>query len=79
MVHAMEAVKSGELKVHQAVREFGVPLITLKDRISGRVRYGGNPGPEPYLTNDEESSLARFLITSCKLGHGKPKQEVFVL
>jgi len=28
------------------------------------------------LTNEEESSLASFLITACKMGHGKTKQEV---
>ena len=57
MIRAMEAVKSGELKVNQAAKEFCVPPTTLKDRT------GRNPGPEPYLTNDEESSLANFLIT----------------
>ena len=55
MIRAMEAVKSGELKANQAAKEFCVPPTTLKDRISGQVRHGRNPGPEPYLTNDEES------------------------
>jgi len=50
MTRAMVAVKSGELRVNQAAKEFGVPPSTLKDQISGRVRHGINPG-EPYLTN----------------------------
>jgi len=56
----MEAVKSGELKVNEAAREFDVPPTTLKDRISGRGRHGRNPGPEPYLTSNEENCLAEF-------------------
>jgi len=62
--------------VNQAAKEFGVLPTSLKDRISGCVRHGRNPGPEPFLTNKEESSLASFLITACKMGHGKTKQEV---
>jgi len=31
MVHLMEAVKSGESRMNQAAKEFGVPLTTLKD------------------------------------------------
>ena len=43
MIHAMEAVKSSELRVNQAAKEFDVPPTTLKDRISGRVRHGRKP------------------------------------
>jgi len=68
MIHAMEAVKSGEMSANKAIKEFAVPLTTLKDRILGRVRHGRNPGPEPYLNQEEESSLAIFLITACKMG-----------
>ena len=27
---------------------------TLKDRVTGRVRHGTNPGPSPYLNKEEE-------------------------
>jgi len=60
MTRAMEAVKSGELRVNQAAKEFCVPPSTLKDRILGRVRHGINPGLEPYLTNEEGSSLVSY-------------------
>jgi len=49
------------------------PQTTLKDKISGRVRHERNPGPEPYLNQDKENSLASFLI---KMGCGKTKQDV---
>ena len=76
MIRAMEAEKSGEISANKAAKEVDVPLTTLKDRISGRVRHGRNPGAEPYLNQDEESSLAIFLITACKMGHCKTKQDV---
>jgi len=38
MVHAMEAVKSGEMSANIAAKEFDVPQTTLKDRISGSNR-----------------------------------------
>ena len=68
MIHVMEAVKSGELKVNQAAKVFGVPPTTLKDQISGCLRYRRNPGPEPYLTSDEENSLAIFSSLPIKWG-----------
>ena len=76
MICAMEAVKSDELRVNQATKEFGVPTTTLKDQISGCVKYRKNPGPEPYLTTEEESSLTSFLISAYKMGHGKTKRDV---
>ena len=56
----MEAVKSGELRVNQAAKEFGVPTTTLKDRISGRVKHGRNPGPDPYLTTEKKAAWVVF-------------------
>ena len=41
----------------------------------GRVRHGRNPDPELYLNQDEESSSGSFLITACKMGHEKTKQD----
>ena len=73
MIHAMEAVK---LRVNQAAKEFGVLTTTLKDQISGCVKHRRNPGPELYLTTEEESNLASFLITACKMGHGKTKRDI---
>ena len=78
MINAMEAVRSG-MGVNRAALEYGVPKATLKDRIAGRVVHGIKPGPEPYLTAEEEDELATFLIEVCKMGHGKTKQEVLLI
>ena len=49
IMQAIEAVRSGEMGANQAARAFGVPASTLKDRLSGRVKHGTNPGPTPSL------------------------------
>ena len=76
MVAAMEAVKSGEMGVNRAALEHGIPKTTLKNRISGKVKHGTNPGPSSFLTKEEENELASFLTKACKMGQGKTKQEV---
>ena len=76
MVEAMEAVKSGRLGVNRAANEYNVSKTTFKDRISGRVKHGSNPGRQPYLKSSEENELEKFLIEVCKMGHGKTKREV---
>ena len=76
MVHAMTAVKDGEMGVNRAAQQFGVPKTTLKVRLSGRVPHGRVSGPEPYLNKEEEQDLVDFLIQMAKLGYGKTKKDV---
>ena len=70
MLGAMEA------GVNRAALEHSVPRTTLKDRLSGRIIHGSNIGPKPYLTQDEEKELAKFLINCFKMGYGKTRGEV---
>ena len=49
MLGAIEAAKGG-MGVNRAAREFGVQPSSLRDRLSGRVTHGINPGPQPYLS-----------------------------
>ena len=79
MRQAIEAVRSGEMGANRAARAFDVPASTLKDRVSGRVKHGTNPGPVPYLSSDEENELATFLIECSKIGYGKTKREILVI
>ena len=39
-----------------------VPRSTLKDRISGRVIHGTNPGPRPYLSSVVAFSTLSLLL-----------------
>ena len=64
---------------NRAARTYSVPASTLKDRLSGRVKHGTNPGPAPYLTSDKEDELATFLIQVSEIGWGKTKREVIMI
>ena len=74
MLQAIEAVRSGTMGANRAARTFNVPASTLKDRLSGRVKHGTNPGPAPYLTIDEESELSTFLMQVAEIGVGKTEK-----
>jgi hypothetical protein len=60
MTGAIEAVKGG-MGVNHAAKEFGVPTTTLRDRLSGPVTHGTNPGPKPYLSSQEGVNLLNTL------------------
>ena len=64
------------ISANKAALLHGVPRSTLKDRLSGRVVHGRNPGPEPYLNVEEEQELAGHLINASNIGYGKTRQEV---
>ena len=75
MLAAIEAVENG-CGPNQAAKEHGVPKSTLKDRLSGRVVHGTNPGPRPYLNKEEENELADYLVQSTQMGYGKTRRQV---
>ena len=79
MMRVWGSVQSGQMGQNAAACEFDVPATTLKDRLSGRVERGSKPSPAPYLTDDEEAELAKFLIEVFQIGYGKTKQEVLMI
>ena len=58
---AFEDVKKGVSQKH-AVDTHGVPRSTFKDHINGKVLHGTRPGPVSYLTTEEETLLAEYLL-----------------
>ena len=75
MLAAIEDVADG-VPQNRAADLHGVPRTTLKDRVSGRVLHGTKPGPIPYLSSNEESELASFLIDAAKIGYGRTRRDV---
>ena len=71
MEAVMLSVGNGEMSANKAADLHGVPCSTLKDRLSGRVEHGKNPGP-PYLIRDEEQELSVHLLRASSIGLGKP-------
>ena len=65
--------------INSAAREDGVPTTTLKNRLSGRVVHGTNPGPVPYLSSMEEEELVEYLSDANKIGYGKTRRQVKVI
>ena len=78
MSGTIEAVKNGS-SIQKAAVEYGVLRQTLHGRISGRVKHGTNPGPQPYLSKAEEKDLADFLSETAKAGYGKSRQQVLAI
>ena len=76
MTHTMDVVYSGALGINRAALKYGMPLMTLKDRIAGRVVHGTKMGAKPYLTNQEEQELVYFLINCSKMEFGKTRKDV---
>ena len=79
MVAALDAVVKKGMSGNQAADSNGIPRSTLKDRLSGRVLHGVNPGPKPYLSNDEEDELASHLLKAAEIGYGKTRRDVCCL
>ena len=79
MAGAIKCVMDGRMGVNRAADQYGVPRTTLKDRLSGRVTPGTNPGPVPYLTSEEEDELVKHLLTCADIGYPKTKQEVLAI
>lgn len=64
MVDAMQAIQDGST-LSRAAREHGVPKTSLHNRI-GKVSHGVKPGPKCYLSTEEETQLAEFIIETDK-------------
>ena len=80
MEAAIKAVlDSSAESINAAAWDYGVPATTLKNRLSGRVVHGTNPGPMPYLSSKEEERLVEYLLDANKVGYGKTRRQVKVI
>ncbi|KAI5638887.1 DDE superfamily endonuclease domain-containing protein [Phthorimaea operculella] len=61
MAKAIEAVKGGE-KISTAANKYGVPRITLYDKISGKTPVECSMGPSTYLSTEEEAILEKWIL-----------------
>ena len=79
MLKTLDAVLNKHLSGNKAVALHGVPLSTLKDRLSGRVVHGRKPGRKSYLSKQEEKELTDHLVLAAKVGYGKTRRDVMNL
>ena len=78
MIDAMKAEEDG-MSVTTAARQYNVPNSSLHYRMSGNVVHGVRPGQRPYLTKDEETKLAEYVIECASVGHSKTRAEVMAI
>ena len=75
---ALKAIDEG--KSYRIVSEmYNIPRTTLHDHYNGKVQFGSKPGPNPYLSFEEEEELASFLINAARIGFPHTKKKVFAI
>ena len=77
--HILRNEWRGKMGINRVVNQYGVLRTTLKDRLSGRVVQGVNPGPTPYLSIEEEAKLIQHLLTFADIGYPQTKNEVLAI
>ena len=73
---ACEAVKVEGYTYRRAELEFGVPISTIRDRISGKTLPGATSGPERYLTDTEEQELVHFIKECARVRYAKTRKQI---
>ena len=76
LVQAVEELKSGRISYRQASAKYGIPKSTLNDYVTGKVRIGCRPGPQPVLTRDEEKCLVEWAEKMATIGYGQTRQQI---
>ena len=61
------------MSVRKAAEEFAVPMSTLSDRVTGRVKPGSIWGKTSKLSADDETALVQAAITRADKGIGFSK------
>ncbi|XP_065070689.1 uncharacterized protein LOC135695504 isoform X2 [Rhopilema esculentum] len=73
---AMNAVKDGKMSLRGSAKFYGIPKSTLGDIIKGKCSTSLTPGPKRLLSEEEENSLAGWLITMERSGRHVRIKEV---
>ena len=71
MLAALHAVLNNHLLGNKVAALHGVPLSTLKDKLSGCMIHGQKPDHKLYLTKHEEKELTDYLVLAAKVGYSK--------
>jgi hypothetical protein len=63
LMEAVQKVKSKELKAKQASRIYGIPRVTILNRVYNRVAMAAtSSGPSSILTKSEEALLKQWIV-----------------
>ncbi|XP_055551776.1 uncharacterized protein LOC129734078 [Wyeomyia smithii] len=70
----MDSVKRNGMTVYSVSKKYGIPVTTLRFRLSGKCKRLGRRGPQPVLTTEEDSNLVRWLQEMQQRGFPVVKQ-----
>ena len=76
LMEAVEVVRTNRLSLHRAADIYGIGKSTINDHIIKRVNKVG-PGPMPYIGDNLEQRLYRWLIKMVCIGYGQSKNDLF--
>ena len=63
--------------LRESARRFEIPITTLHNYSSGKVKVGEQSGPKRYLSEQEEETLSEFIIGCSEIGFPRTRREVF--
>ena len=61
MLNAHEVVNINNVSISAAAKEYGVPRVTLSDRVKGKVPMDAKMGRPSVLGDDHEAALVRYI------------------
>ena len=62
MSQAYNAVLESRLTISGAARQFGIPRMTLSDRVRGKIDVHAKLGNQPALTATEEGTIEKYIL-----------------
>lgn len=77
LLSAVAAVKSGSMGYRKASTKYGIPIMTLSDKVKGKTPLKlYKPGPTMYLAEQQEDKLAKYLLHMAQIGYGIPRKDI---
>ena len=74
---AYQAVIKETISANRAAIRYGVPVTTLKDRISGRISLSTTSGGQyPLLSKSEEKDIADHVHYMASVGYGYSRMDL---
>lgn len=67
---ALAAVKTNQMSIRAAAKEFSVPKSTLSDRLTGKVAENASPGKQTVFPLEVENDIAQKIKEAGKMGFG---------
>ena len=71
LLKAISEVSDGKASIRYAASKYSIPRSTLQYHVLQKAQVGDRPGPDPYLTKDEEEELVQWAFKMSEIGYGQ--------